>query len=58
MCKEIFMTERMDYLQTVRGYTVTRAYNEALKEWEAQKGNSSNAYEEPHDDRDEEEHNA
>ena len=57
MCKEIFMTERMDYLQNVRGYTVTRAYNEALSEWEAQKSNSSLNYEEPHDDIEEEENN-
>lgn len=53
MCKEIFMNERMTYLQTVKGYSVIKSYNIARKEWESQKNTSSPNYEDPIDDREE-----
>lgn len=53
MCKEIFMNERMTYLQTVKGYSVIKSYNIALKEWESQRNNTSLNYEDLIDDREE-----
>ena len=54
MSKQIFMTERMNYLQENKGLTITQAYYQAKKEWETQKGNSSKLN---YENLEEEEHN-
>lgn len=57
MSKEIFMVERMNYLQENKGFTITQAYYQAKKDWQAHQGNSSISNYENHDDREDEDRN-